>query len=384
MTITKIFNSLRLKSNLIFVFLFVINNLLFATRQSSDILEYFGKELNVYCGWGHPSPLQTYFIQNKLTYPFKKHSTGNYRGHIATWEIVDGKLFLKKISIYTNKEVCDNEGCWSEVMKDKNPAKYNVKSTNISYNKKNRIFADWFSGVLDCRNDIDDSSFTVDVHYLFLINNGIVMDSLKIIENEINIATEKDTIGNVNLLEIGYNYISFWYRLNENDNVILDKELCELDTWCNSRPIFDFYGTSILDFPYNWLNNKKSGAPHCVWEIKDNKFFLKELILYKECYFDSIICDTLKLENEFPKKSFDKEVFADWVNGVFVFCHGKYVPYLDSKKITTFKTEKYTFVRIISGVLVESYDFDYNFDFDNTKKLYSKQKQIIKDYFKPK
>ena len=73
-----------------------------ATEQYPDIIEYGKKKYELYVDWGHPSPLQTLYIRTNTESPFKGYSTANYRGHIATWRIRDGKLYL--VSVNTQKQ----------------------------------------------------------------------------------------------------------------------------------------------------------------------------------------------------------------------------------------------------------------------------------------
>ena len=66
-----------------------------ATAQQPDILFYNGKKYSLYT-----NPLEGYFRK----YPDKKPktsiiSTGNWRGYIATFEIIDSTLFLRDIEV---------------------------------------------------------------------------------------------------------------------------------------------------------------------------------------------------------------------------------------------------------------------------------------------
>lgn len=67
----------RIISAILFT-LFLVSNTT-ATEQQSDILFYNNEKLTIDIGWGHPSPLQTYYQQNGLNYPFRMLSTANYR-----------------------------------------------------------------------------------------------------------------------------------------------------------------------------------------------------------------------------------------------------------------------------------------------------------------
>lgn len=102
-----------MKKTILILTILVITNLIHATEQVPDYLYYKNKKLTLDTGWGHPSPLQTYYYQNYIDYPFAMLSTANYRGHVAIWEIKNDKLFLKEIRI--------NQDTFK-------PEKYNVKS----------------------------------------------------------------------------------------------------------------------------------------------------------------------------------------------------------------------------------------------------------------
>ncbi len=66
-----------------------------ATAQQPDILIYMEKKHSIYT-----NPLEVYF----KTYPDKRPktsiiSTGNWRGYVATFEIIDSTLFLRDIEV---------------------------------------------------------------------------------------------------------------------------------------------------------------------------------------------------------------------------------------------------------------------------------------------
>jgi len=88
-----------MKTTLCVLALLFVAGIASATEQVPDILYADGLRLSLRTGWGHPSPLQTYYYQSRLTYPFNGSSTANYRGHVATWKIVEGKLYLTGVGI---------------------------------------------------------------------------------------------------------------------------------------------------------------------------------------------------------------------------------------------------------------------------------------------
>ncbi len=346
--------------NYILFFLIFICFRLNATRQRTDKLEYNNMHLDVHIGWGHPSPLETYFIQNQKRYPFQGLGTNNYRGHIASWKIKDGKLFLTQIEIENSIRII---------------SEYDIKSKNDKFNSPNCLFADWFSGLISCRlyDTTNDNDVLLKTFY-FLVREGNIVDSLQI--------NGRDSLHNSKLSIIDEKYQAFYYRLKE-DRIIYHDTVCKLNTgWSKLSPIFAYYGDNLLKWPFNWENIERSGAPYCEWLIKDNKLYLTNLILHIGTRFDTIYKDTIDLKKEFPNKVESKIVFASWVNGVYLALSGKDTV---SKRISDykyFKTEKYIFLRIKQGFVIESFSVNDDFDFEKIPDNFdSKQKKIIKDYF---
>lgn len=346
-----------------------------ATRQQPDNLEYSNLKLKVIIGWGHPSPLQVYYYQNHLKYPFESIGTGNYRGHIANWIIKDNKLFLKEILTKKNdKYVEDSNGGYYEFCyKSNTPRKFKVKSKTKKNDSKNGIYADWFSGVLECYLDEKDSVENVSRFY-FLIRNGNVIEMLR--------RNDEDKLSPGKLAEMSHNYKAFYYRL-KNDDIVLNNVKCRLNTdFVHLSPVFLYFGTDLLKFPYNWENIKLSGAPHCEWLIENSKLYLTNLTLYSGTRFDTIFQKTIDLKTEFHNKVADGKVFADFVSGVYLVKHGIDTNYRDSEIIKYFKITQYTFLRINAGIITESFDVDKDINFDKMPyNIDSRLKRLIKEYF---
>jgi hypothetical protein len=119
----------------IFTILMVILGLLLttvktnATAQQPDILIYQGKNYRLYT-----NPLDQYFSK----YPDKKPKTsiissGNWRGYVAIFEIIDSTLFLRDI------EVEDNDG--------KNGLRKRSAMDEVFPGQK-IVVLDWFNGLL--------------------------------------------------------------------------------------------------------------------------------------------------------------------------------------------------------------------------------------------
>ena len=100
-----------------------------ATQQQNDIVEFQGKQGELALHWSYGSPLEIYFSQNKIDSPFEALTTANWRGHIATWQFDNNKLYLSNIKRPNTNVVL------SEVLPDQEVI-------------DSRIHANWYSGQL--------------------------------------------------------------------------------------------------------------------------------------------------------------------------------------------------------------------------------------------
>lgn len=359
-----------MKKILLILILIISSNLIFATNQVPDYLSYNNEKYVLSTGWGHPSPLQTYYSQNNIKYPFSMISTANYRGHIAFWQITDNKLILKEIKVR------------DKIFK---PSVFEVKSENKINLKKGAVFADWYSGVISCTpysKKYKKSTITI----YFYIKKGKVIDT-QIITNKdfkrINQITEKDTSDVVlmekyTMLYLNQSYISYYFRLNsKNDTIIFNDKSGYLKGNKGMSPILLYYNNDHLKWPYNWENYNKNGAPNCKWEIKNDKIYLKEINLFSGTGFYEIQKDTVHLKSIFKEKVEDNMVFADWISGIYIIENGKEKETDVFDAYPNFEVKYYTFLRIKTGVVIEKYTVPKDFDFKNVPKNTEKGLKVI-------
>lgn len=123
---------------ILFIIIFISLNV-FATQQQNDVIEYKGIHSELDISWSSPSPLEAYFVgDKKKDYPFEELHTANYRGHIATWQIIDKKLILTEVVAPAS------------LFRSTGKAKP-IKLTKIlpgKYISENKAFAGWFTGHL--------------------------------------------------------------------------------------------------------------------------------------------------------------------------------------------------------------------------------------------
>lgn len=344
-----------------------------ATEQEPDKLFYGNLKLTLNTGWGHPSPLQTYFYQNSIAYPFNMLSTANYRGHIATWVIKEDRFYLKEIDIKS---------------KIYSPDKYGIKTKGGSVVDSDLAFADWFSGVIECYKTSEKDRWKTISTFYFQIRNGKVIAMGEITDKDfksINKFFTKDTankelMGKYKMLILNQNYIAYYYRLNENDVIHYDGRDCRLNTGVSKlSPIYEYYSNQHLNWPFNWENLEKCGAPNCKWKIVNDSLLLTDIQLFSGTRFDSIGQETVDLGLLFPGITDSDQVFASWVTGIHLIAYGVDTTYGFGFK--EFKPKELTYCRFEKGIIKEKYTIPADLDLrKNDDDLAPGLKKLMKEY----
>ena len=325
------------------------SNFVRATEQMPDYLHYNQKKLTLHTGWGHPSPLQTYYYQNDLNYPFSFWSTANYRGHVATWEIVDDKLYLKEIKIRDNLFA---------------PKEYDVKSKNANFDRDNSVFADWFSGMIACQESENSYYFYVRYGEVQNIQTLSKKDYKKISKMSVKDTANHALMSKYSMLVLNDNYVSYYFRLNEKDNIAINGQIGHFKNKIGYSPLLEFYSNDHMQFPYNWENFEKNGAPNCKWSVVNNKVFLNEVQLHSGTGFFEIRKDSIELKDLFSEGIEDNKISADWLNGVYVIEYGTEKDGV-FPAFKEFTLTEYAYLRIKDGVIQELYTVPSDFNFKN-------------------
>lgn len=105
-----------------------------ATAQASDVIVLDGKPAMLFT-----NPLAKYLAEHPDSLPKSDYvSSGNWRGYIATWEVLDGKLFLRKVDVTLENP-------------DAKPDTYDPITKNVLqaiFPGATDVVADWYSGTL--------------------------------------------------------------------------------------------------------------------------------------------------------------------------------------------------------------------------------------------
>jgi hypothetical protein len=352
-------------SIIFFFFVFTFN--LFATPQQSDFLYYKGKKFMLSTGWGHPSPLETYYSQKQIKYPFEMLHTANYRGHIATWIIENDRFYLKEISIQ-EKEFLPND--------------FDITSNQNSSEKN--VFADWFSGIIECNlydtskiGDIIyiDRSKLIDTYY-FHIRHGEVIEELLIHDDIVRDMATRDRI-----LRLYENYIAYYFRLNASDSIIYQNKAGYLNGNRGISPLLELFSNDHMKWPFNWENLKRSGAPNCKWMVENDSLFLVDIHLNTGLSYDSVTRIEVELNELFNNPDNLRNVFGDWISGVYLVKYGNMVQDKNNYERKKFEVSEYSFLRIKGGIVTEKWIVPGNFKFNKLKKnIDPGLKKILDDY----
>jgi hypothetical protein len=344
-----------------------------ATEQDPDKLLYDNLTLTLNTGWGHPSPLETYFYQNNIAYPFNMLSTANYRGHIATWVIKEDRFYLKDIDIKS---------------KIYSPDKYGIKTKGGSVVDSDLAFADWFSGVIKCYKTDEKDRWKTSSTFYFQVRNGDVISMSEITNKDfkrIDKISGKDTadmelMKKYKLLILNQNYIAYYYRLNENDLISYDGRECRLNNGVSKlSPIYGYYSNQHLNWPFNWENLEKCGAPNCRWKIVNDSLLLTHVQLYRGTRFDSIDKESIELSLLFPGTGANGQVFASWVTGIHLIVYGVDTTYGFGFK--EFRPKDFTYCRFEKGMIKEKYTIPGDLDLrKNDDDLAPGLRKLMKEY----
>lgn len=310
----------------------------YATDQESDIFLENGKKYDLYVNWGHPSPLQVLYIRTDTESPFRSYSTGNYRGHVATWQVSDSALFLVSVDARYHLggagTYWPNDSTRIDTMAE--PAFFGIRSlSGAAPGKDGTVFADWFSGVLEITptyQDIKSGETDEWVRYLYFRNGKMLKDVTlmpkdweKLKNFKKKYKSDSELMEKYQMVYLNQCYLSYYLRSGlAHDQVIFRGHQGRFPAQDFRPMLMLLYDNDPLQFPFSWENFEKNGAPVCTWVIQNDSIFLTQVVLQSGLSLFEHEEESVSLTELFRlERIVNNRVFAFWMSGSFVVEYGK-------------------------------------------------------------
>lgn len=319
-----------IKAITFFLCLAAFTPLLQATEQYPDYILYGGKKYELAVSWGHPSPLQVLYIRTNTESPFHGWSTANYRGHIATWRISEGNLYL--VNVDTRRYSGRTGTYWASKGERHDtvaaPGYFNIAPLSEQpATNDGAVVADWFSGVLEINHEVTEEGKRVEidgVRYVYIRYGKVIDDQLltaKDLERMQSISA-KDTsdhafMDKYTIAYLNQCYLSFYLQSGGgHEKVMYDSHEGHFAT-SDFRPLLmSLMDYDPMQFPFSWENFQRNGAPICTWSISHDSLFINNITLWSGLGFFEHNEDTVRLDWIFkPERVIDGKVFAFWMTG---------------------------------------------------------------------
>lgn len=339
----------------------------YATDQESDIFLENGKKYDLYVNWGHPSPLQVLYIRTDTESPFRSFSTGNYRGHVATWQVCDSALYL--VSVDSRYHFGGTGTYWptdsTRIDTVAEPAFFGIQSlSGVAPGKDGTVFADWFSGVLEITptyQDVKSGASEKWVRYLYFRNGKMLKDVTvmpkdwkKLKDFKKKYKKDSDLMEKYQMAYLNQCYLSYYLRSGlAHDQVIFSNHQGRFQARDFRPMLMSLYDNDPLQFPFNWENFEKNGAPVCSWIIQNDSVFLAQVVLQSGLGLFEYDEEGVSLTELFrPEHIVNKRVFAFWMSGSFVVEYGKVEE--DMFGMKEMKVDRRQTITLDSGRVVKS------------------------------
>ncbi|MDF1697799.1 MAG: hypothetical protein P1U56_18270 [Saprospiraceae bacterium] len=282
----------------------------YATQQQPDILLTHRDTLYIDVGWGHPSPLQTYFSQNKIKYPFKSLHSANYRGHVATWSIENKMLYIQTIQV-------------NEI--NHSPNEFMLQKTT---NENQNIQANWFTGYLLARKYSPTNYYEIEFETYYYVKNGEIVKEVTFTNQDyekvkinIDAGINPKTNERLSILQDYEKYISYYFRLHDDEAIQINDQDGFITRAVGGKLVLQYYNDDHFSWPYNWEAEDISGVPVGTWLIEEDQIFLTEIELHTGLGFYETETYDIELSNVFEGK--ESKIKAKWLNGLYLIQHRK-------------------------------------------------------------
>ena len=364
----------------VFLFLFFLSGLswqTWATKQYPDIIIYDEKKYELSVGWSSPSPLQVLYIRTNTQSPFQSYSTANYRGHIATWLISEGKLYLTEVD--TRRHTGHTGTYWPDNGRRADtlatPGYFGIASLSGQRAEPNgAVLADWFSGVLKIDEPLvegEKKPKMKGMHYIY-VRDGVVVEDQLVCKKDfkrMQKISEKDTsdhkfMDKYHIVLLNQFYISYYFQSGmSHDKVINDGHHGRFESKDFRPQLMSLFDNDPLQFPFNWENFQRNGLPVCTWSISNDSLFINSVTLCSGIGLYEHNEVQVELDEIFrPERIKNGRVFAFWMNGERNIEYGEERE--DIFRMKEFRMERQQHVVLDSGRIVQTVWTPSSFDAD--------------------
>ena len=284
----------------------------YATNQTPDIFIENGKKYVLFVSWGHPSPLQALYARTGTESPFGWHCTSNYRGHVATWQVCDSALYL--VSVDSRYHFGGTGTYWP------------TDSTRID------TVAEPALEITPTYQDVKSGASERWVRYLYFRNGKMLKDVTlmpkdreRLKDFKKNYKKDSDLMEIYQMAYLNQCYLSYYLRSGlDHDQVVFSNHQGRFQARDFRPMLMSLYDNDPLQFPFNWENFEKNGAPVCKWLIQNDSLFLCQVTLQSGLNLFEPEVENVELSELFrPERIVNKRVFAFWMSGSFVVEYGE-------------------------------------------------------------
>lgn len=158
----------------------------------------------------------------------------------------------------------------------------------------------------------------------------------------------------VQMVYLNQCYLSYYLRSGlAHDQVIFSNHQGRFQARDFRPMLMSLYDNDPLQFPFNWENFEKNGAPVCSWIIQNDSVFLAQVVLQSGLGLFEYDEEGVSLTELFrPEHIVNKRVFAFWMSGSFVVEYGKVEE--DMFGMKEMKVDRRQTITLDSGRVVKS------------------------------
>ncbi len=343
--------------------------------QDPDTLQWNNRRYAVTVHRDVPSILMVYYQRTALEPPFQFWSSSNNRGHVASFEILNGELYLLRIEAKRYRTRSNDLWAATGIDTVVSPDYFNIKPLKAEQPfGEGPVLADWFSGVVELSllpaDKKEQKSDEAHGHRLLYVKKGSVVQNLFVSDKEYKTLSTKQLPEIADnqlrekkeLLNMQQRFINFYTRCAiDREGVVFHGHVGLLEHRPNSLTmIMSLFGNDPMRCSTNWENsNDDSGAPFGSWDLSQDSLFLININthngedLYEPLVFwEGIYTYLAGSDAGYTDSTNEALCFAHWVSGTYVIHYGDWQT--DAFGVRNYVVSKTQEIRVENGVVRSS------------------------------